>query len=91
MADQNPSAQQPEKPEAPPKDNSKRNLVLVVVAVIVVLGAILFYWHSTFSEDTDDAQVDGNLYQVSSRVTGQVIHVDVEEEQFVHADRKSVV
>jgi membrane fusion protein (multidrug efflux system) len=39
----------------------------------------------TFTEDTDDAQVDGNLYQVSSRVAGQVMHVDVEEEQFVHA------
>jgi membrane fusion protein (multidrug efflux system) len=50
-----------------------------------VLAALLFYWRSTFSEDTDDAQVDGNLYQVSSRVTGQVLHVDVEEEQFVHA------
>jgi membrane fusion protein (multidrug efflux system) len=54
-----------------------------VVAVLVV-GALLFYWRSTFTEDTDDAQVNGNLYQVSSRVSGQVIHVDVEEEQFVH-------
>jgi len=52
---------------------------------VLVLGAALFYWRSTFTEDTDDAQVNGNLYQVSSRVSGQVIHVDVEEQQFVHA------
>ena len=28
---------------------------------------------STFTEDTDDAQVDGNIYQISSRVAGQVV------------------
>jgi membrane fusion protein (multidrug efflux system) len=84
VADQNAPDQHPEKPEAPPKDNSKRKIILIVVAVVVVIGALLFYWRSTFTEDTDDAQVNGNLYQVSSRVSGQVIHVDVEEEQFVH-------
>ena len=85
MADQNENAQQAEKPEAPPKNNSTRRLIIIVVVAVLVIGAALFYWRSTFTEDTDDAQVNGNLYQVSSRVTGQVIHVDVEEEQFVHA------
>ena len=85
MADQNAHSQQPEKPEAPPKDNSRKKLIGIVVVLVLVIGAALFYWRSTYSEDTDDAQVDGNLYQVSSRVSGQVIHVDVEEEQFVHA------
>jgi len=84
VADQTASTQQPEKPEAPPKDNSTRKLILIVVAVAIVVGALFFYWRSTFTEDTDDAQVNGNLYQVSSRVTGQVIHVDVEEQQYVH-------
>ena len=84
MADQNTNAQQPEKPEAPPKDNSRRRFIIIAVVAVLVLGAALFYWRSTFTEDTDDAQVNGNLYQVSSRVSGQVIHVDVEEQQFVH-------
>jgi membrane fusion protein (multidrug efflux system) len=85
VADQNTNAQQPEKPEAPPKDNSRRRFIIIAVVAVLVLGAALFYWRSTFTEDTDDAQVNGNLYQVSSRVSGQVIHVDVEEQQFVHA------
>ncbi|MGD0648494.1 MAG: HlyD family secretion protein [Acidobacteriaceae bacterium] len=85
MADQNANAQQPEKPEAPPKDNSTKKLIGIIVVVVLIIGAALFYWRSTFTEDTDDAQVNGNLYQVSSRVSGQVIHVDVEEQQFVHA------
>ena len=42
-----------------------------------------FYWHSTFSEDTDDAQINGHLIQISSRIAGQVIKIDVDENQFV--------
>jgi membrane fusion protein (multidrug efflux system) len=84
VADQTESPQQPDKPEAPPKDNSRRKFIIIGVVILIVIGAALFYWRSTFTEDTDDAQVDGNLYQVSSRVSGQVIHVDVEEQQFVH-------
>ena len=85
MADQNENSQQTETSAAPPKNNSTKKLIGLVVVAVLIIGAALFYWHSTYSEDTDDAQVDGNLYQVSSRVTGQVIHVDVEEQQFVHA------
>ena len=70
--------------QAPPKNNSKKKIILGAVVLIVVIAAALFYWRSTYSEDTDDAQVEGNLYQVSSRVSGQVIKVDVSEEQFVH-------
>jgi membrane fusion protein (multidrug efflux system) len=84
VADQNAPDQQPEKPEAPPKNNSTRRFIIIAVVAVLVIGAALFYWRSTFTEDTDDAQVNGNLYQVSSRVSGQVIHVDVEEQQFVH-------
>ena len=42
-----------------------------------------FWWHSTFSEDTDDAQINGHLIQISSRIAGQVIKVYVEENQMV--------
>lgn len=84
MADQNAPAQQPEKPEAPPKDNSRRRFIIIIVVALIIIGAAFFYWRSTFTEDTDDAQVNGNLYQVSSRVSGQVVHVDVEEQQYVH-------
>jgi membrane fusion protein (multidrug efflux system) len=51
----------------------------------VALVGLGIWWHSTFSEDTDDAQVNGHLIQVSSRVAGQVMKVDVEENQIVKA------
>ena len=68
-------------PEAPPEveetqeKNPRRKFVVLGVVLLLLIGAGLFYWHSTFTESTDDAQVDGDLYQVSSRVAGQVIKV----------------
>jgi membrane fusion protein, multidrug efflux system len=62
----------------------RRGIIIVAVVVAVVIGLIV-WWHSTYSEDTDDAQVTGHLIQVSARINGQVLKVDVEENQFVHA------
>ncbi|NYF89965.1 HlyD family secretion protein [Tunturiibacter empetritectus] len=64
-----------------PEKKSGRKFIIIAVIILLVIGAGIFYWRSTFSEDTDDAQVDGDLYQVSSRVTGQVIKVYVEDNQ----------
>jgi membrane fusion protein, multidrug efflux system len=68
---------------APPR--SRRRGLIIIAIVVVALIALAVWWHSTFSEDTDDAQVNGHLIQVSARVTGQVLKVDVEENQFVKA------
>jgi membrane fusion protein (multidrug efflux system) len=68
-----------------PRQKSRRRFVIIGVVAIVVIAALLFYWHSTFYEDTDDAQVAGHLIQVSSRISGNVIRVDVEENQQVKA------
>ena len=69
----------------PPAVQSARKFIIIGVVLLLVLGAVFFYWRSTFTEDTDDAQVDGNLYQVSSRITGQVIKVYVDDNQTVQA------
>jgi membrane fusion protein (multidrug efflux system) len=71
--------------EDSPEKKSRRKLIIIAVVVLLAIGAALFYWHSSFTEDTDDAQVDGDLYQVSARVAGQVIKVYVEDNQSVKA------
>jgi membrane fusion protein (multidrug efflux system) len=71
--------------EPQPEKSSRRKFIIIAVLIFLAVGACLFYWHSTFTEDTDDAQIDGNLYQVSSRVTGQVIKVYVDDNQKVQA------
>jgi membrane fusion protein (multidrug efflux system) len=73
---------EPATPEPPPSSN--RRFIVIGVVLLLVLGASFFYWRSTFTEDTDDAQVDGNLYQVSSRISGHVVKVYVDDNQTVH-------
>jgi membrane fusion protein (multidrug efflux system) len=68
--------------EAP---RSRRRGILIAGVVLVVLIALGVWWRSTYSEDTDDAQVNGHLIQVSARIAGQVINVDVQENQVVKA------
>jgi membrane fusion protein (multidrug efflux system) len=82
LADQENKDQSAPEVEAPAK-KSRRKFIVIAVVLLLIVGAGLFYWHSTFVEDTDDAQVDGDLYQVSSRVAGQVIKVYVEDNQQV--------
>ena len=66
-----------------PEQKSGRKFIIIAVIILLVIGAGIFYWRSTFTEDTDDAQVDGDLFQVSSRITGQVIKVYVDDNQQV--------
>ena len=84
MADSYPTPVQPEtqeaEPERPPK---RRRIILVVVIVVVVLASLGIWWRSTYSENTDDAQVNGHLIQISSRIAGQVSKVYVEENQMI--------
>jgi len=66
---------------APPP--RRRRGVIIAVAAILALVALGFWWHSTYYEDTDDAQINGHLIQISSRIAGQVIKVNVDENQKV--------
>ena len=88
MADQNPqtatNGDETERGEQPKRKSGRRFIVIGVIVALLV-GALLFWWHSTFYEDTDDAQINGHLIQISSRIAGQVIKVYVDENQQVNA------
>ncbi len=87
MADSNPTAGQtaPDDSTEMAQPQSRRKGIIVVVIVVLALVAAGLWWRSTFYEDTDDAQINGHLIQISSRIAGQVIKVDVEENQLVKA------
>ncbi len=68
-----------------PPGNGNRTMVVIAVVLLLILAAGFFYWRATFTEDTDDAQVDGNLYQISARISGQVVKVYVDDNQTVQA------
>jgi len=83
VADEKPEQQPDTTPDEPAKPKSRRRFIVIGVLALIVVGALLFWWHSTYYEDTDDAQVNGHLIQISSRIAGQVIQVNVEENQSV--------
>jgi len=61
----------------------RRNIVILVGIVVVVIGAVLLWRHLSSYESTDDAQADVHLYPVSARVSGYVVRVNVDDNQWV--------
>jgi membrane fusion protein (multidrug efflux system) len=52
---------------------------------VAVVSSVLLYGHLAAWESTDDAQIDGYIYPVSSRVSGYVTRVTVDDNQYVEA------
>ncbi len=70
----------------PPRRYARSKLVrrLLVAAVVVLFVVGFFVWRYLAGyESTDDAQVDAHLYPVSARVTGYVVKVNVNDNQWV--------
>ena len=57
-------------------------MAAAVVAVVILVGGILWF-RTRGRESTDDAQVDGRITQVASRVGGTVIKVSVDNNQAI--------
>jgi membrane fusion protein (multidrug efflux system) len=65
---------------------TRRRRVRVAAGAAVVVVAVFLYWlHGRPYEDTDDAEIDGNIGAVSARVPGTVTAVHVSENQAVAA------
>jgi membrane fusion protein (multidrug efflux system) len=66
------------------RPNRSRNIILIVVIALIVVVAGAFLWRYLGSyESTDDAQVDAHLYPVSARISGYVVKVNVNDNQYV--------
>jgi membrane fusion protein (multidrug efflux system) len=79
-------------PAAPPASDDARRargrrvrLRVAAGALVVVVAAFVYWLHARRFEDTDDAQVDGYLGAISSRVPGTVTAVHVEDHQRIRA------
>ena len=81
-----PSARESAAPPPPARyarSKARRNAIIAAVALIVVVGGVFLWRYFGSYESTDDAQVDVHLYPVSSRVSGYVVSVNVEDNQYV--------
>jgi membrane fusion protein (multidrug efflux system) len=92
---QQPSAARPAGSGARPGDPNdtgstaegrRRTLLFAgILGGVILLAALGFWLYSRTYESTDDAQVDGHLNGITSRIDGDVLAVHVEENQSVKA------
>jgi membrane fusion protein (multidrug efflux system) len=61
----------------------RRNIIILVAIAVVLIAGVLLWRHLGSYESTDDAQADVHLYPVSARVSGHVIRVNVNDNQWV--------
>jgi len=80
-------AQQTNEPMSEPKRkiNKKFLLVFIVVALLGTIFGVRAWLHGQRHEETDDAQIDGNINPVIPRVGGYISEVRVHDNQQVNA------
>jgi membrane fusion protein (multidrug efflux system) len=61
----------------------RRNIVILAVIAVAIVGGIFLWRYLNSYESTDDAQADVHLYPVSARVSGYVVRVNVDDNQWV--------
>jgi membrane fusion protein (multidrug efflux system) len=65
------------------RSHSRRNILIVLIVIVVIAGGLFLWRYLGSYESTDDAQVDAHLYPVSARVSGYVVKVNVDDNQYV--------
>src|SRR5258708_6420451 len=61
----------------------RRNMVILIVVLVALVAGVFLWRYLSSYESTDDAQADVHLYPVSARVSGYVVRVDVDDNQWV--------
>jgi membrane fusion protein (multidrug efflux system) len=82
-ADPSPLADARYTPPARPNTKGRRNIVILIVVLIVLVGGVFLWRYLSSYESTDDAQADVHLYPVSARISGYVVKVTVDDNQWV--------
>jgi membrane fusion protein (multidrug efflux system) len=65
--------------------NPRVKLFLIIAAVVVLVGSIFLWRYFSSYESTDNAQIDGHINSFSARVSGHVIKLNVQDNQYVQA------
>src|SRR5580658_6747693 len=67
------------------RDGAAFRVGVGVLVVVLLVAAFFVYRHVSSYENTDDAQVDGHLNSISARISGHVIKLNVQDNQYVEA------
>ena len=67
------------------KTSSRRKWLIPAVLVVAAIAGFFTWRHYAGWESTDDAVIDGHINPISARVSGHVLKVNVEDNQYVEA------
>jgi len=70
-------------PPARRSPKRRRNIFILLVVSVVLVGSVFLWRYFSSYESTDDAQADVHLYPVSARISGHVVRVNVDDNQWV--------
>jgi membrane fusion protein (multidrug efflux system) len=65
--------------------NPRVKLFLIIAAVVVLVAGIFAWRYFGSYESTDDAQIDGHVNSISGRISGHVVKLNVQDNQYVQA------
>src|SRR6266436_5927984 len=65
------------------RSKRRRNILILLIVLVVVVGGVFLWRYLSSYESTDDAQADVHLYPVSARISGYVVKVNVDDNQWV--------
>ncbi len=60
-------------------------LILAAVAILAILGGLYYYFSTRDIATTDDAYTDGRAVTIAPQVSGYVVTLDINDNQFVKA------
>jgi len=67
------------------RQRPRARLVLMVAAFCLLVGGYFAWRYFSSYESTDDAEVDGHLMPLSARISGYVLKVNVDDNQYVRS------
>jgi len=74
------------KDDGPEKPKSRLPIIiLIVVAVLALIGGLIYWFMTRNQVDTDDAYTEGNAVSIAPKVSGYVVENRINDNVFVHA------
>jgi membrane fusion protein, multidrug efflux system len=67
------------------RSRPRARMLLIGAVIVLLVGGILAWRYFSSYESTDDAQVDGHLMPLSARISGYILKVNVDDNQYVTA------
>lgn len=64
------------------RSNPRARLFLIGAIIVLVVGGIFAWRYFSSYESTDDAEVDGHLMPLSARISGYILKVNVDDNQY---------